>query len=157
MELLALAPNHVEGCLDVIRSLPEWFGYPGALEGVEAALTRGEGFVAVENDAPAAFVTTTRLYEESVEITYLAVHRAARRRGLGRALLAAASDAAETAGASMLVLLTLGPSAGSPFYAETVEFYRAVGFARTKELFLKDWGGSPALVMTACLGELRRD
>ncbi len=33
MEVLPRTPAHVPGCLAVAASLPEWFGYPGALEG----------------------------------------------------------------------------------------------------------------------------
>jgi hypothetical protein len=52
-------------------------------------------------------------------------------------------------GAATIVLITLGPSSGSEPYGETVAFYRAIGFWRTKEIHNADWGGAPSLVMNA--------
>lgn len=152
--MLPLAPGHLTGCLAVAASLPEWFGYPHALEGIERSLRSERGLVAVEAGAVAGFVSLAERFEESVEITYLAVLRERRREGLGRLLVAAARDAAAEVGASGLCLLTLGPSAGSAHYAETVAFYRAVGFWRTRECRLAEWGGAPALLMTAPLERL---
>jgi ribosomal protein S18 acetylase RimI-like enzyme len=151
MEIVDLAAQHAEGCLAVAASLPQWFGYPGALEGIASALASQRGFVALERESVTAFLTTSPLFGETMEITYLAVHADRRRQGLGVRLVRAARDAAGAAGASSLCLLTLGPSAENAFYAETVDFYRAVGFWRTKELRLSDWGGAPALLMTAPL------
>ncbi len=128
---------------------------PGGARGIAAALKGEGGFVVLEGSEVAAFVEHGVLrYEETIEITYLAVHAAHRRRGLGRRLVLAARDAALTAGASGLCLLTLGPSSGSTHYAETVAFYRAIGFSRTKELLLSDWNGAPALLMSAPLERL---
>jgi ribosomal protein S18 acetylase RimI-like enzyme len=50
------------------------------------------------------------------EVLKLMVHRAARRRGLGRALLAAAEDAAREAGRSLLVLDTRTGDAAEQLY-----------------------------------------
>jgi ribosomal protein S18 acetylase RimI-like enzyme len=149
MELAEIRPEHHEGCLEVISSLPEWFGYPGALEGVASALKSASGFVATDAGKVAGFVAVAPCFEESLEITYLAVHAARRRQGIGRRLVYAARDLARTEGAGSLCLLTLGPSAESAAYAETVEFYRALGFLRIKELRLSDWNGAPALLMSA--------
>jgi GNAT superfamily N-acetyltransferase len=154
VEVLPLAPEHVADCLAVAASLPEWFGYPNALEGIERSLRTERGFVAAEAGAVAAFVSFAERFEESVEITYLAVHRESRRLGLGRQLVVCARDAAAELGASSLCLLTLGPSSQSAPYAETVAFYLAVGFWRTKECRLADWGGAPALLMSAPLERL---
>jgi ribosomal protein S18 acetylase RimI-like enzyme len=148
MVIVDLVPAHLEGCVAVAASLPNWFGYPGALEGIAAALAEQQGFVALEGSDPVGFVTMTPVFEETIEITYLAVHASLRRAGIGRALLVAVREAAIAGGSSSICLLTLGPSAGNDGYKETVEFYRAMGFWRTKELELASWGGAPALVMS---------
>jgi N-acetylglutamate synthase-like GNAT family acetyltransferase len=154
MDITPLSLEHVAGCLVVAESLPEWFGYPGALQGIEAALRRETGFVVLDEGEVAAFVSTAPTYRESLEITYLAVHAARRRSGLGHRLIAHVRDAAKAGGFSSVCLLTLGPSASSPFYAQTVAFYQAVGFWRIKELHLSEWNGAPALLMAAPLGNL---
>jgi ribosomal protein S18 acetylase RimI-like enzyme len=149
-----LAPNHFTQCLDVIRSLPEWYGYEGALEEVAAALETQQGFVATEGAVVTGFVAIKPCYDESLEITYLAVHADHRRSGVGRSLVGAVADYARERGVSSVCLLTLGPTSGSAHYAETVRFYQAIGFWRTKELYLSSWGNAPTLVMVAPVEQL---
>jgi N-acetylglutamate synthase-like GNAT family acetyltransferase len=149
-----LTLSHVDGCRAVIESLPEWFGYEGALEGVSEATATARGFVALEADEVIGFVTTDPLFEETLEITYLAVGARSRGKGVGRHLVAAVCVAAMELGASSIVLLTLGPTSGSTHYAETVAFYRAIGFWRTKELYLSSWGGAPTLVLSGPVIEI---
>src|SRR6202034_2059820 len=112
--IVALEPTHVEGCLDVIRSLPEWFGYEGAVEGVATALESQGGFVALEGSVVAGFVAIAPAFDESLEITYLAVHADHRRGGLGRSLVRAVAEFARGLDIPSVCLLTLGPSAGDP-------------------------------------------
>jgi ribosomal protein S18 acetylase RimI-like enzyme len=152
--IVALAPPHFDGCLDVIRSLPEWFGYEGALDGVARALRSQTGFVALEDSIVAGFVSIEPAFDESLEITYLAVAADRRRRGLGRSLVQAAAGIAKQREVASVCLLTLGPSSNDVHYAETVGFYRAIGFWRSKELSLAAWGGAPTLVMVAPVDRL---
>jgi ribosomal protein S18 acetylase RimI-like enzyme len=152
--IVALAPSHLAGCLEVIRSLPEWYGYEGAVEDVARALESQAGFVALEGSAVAGFVAIEPAYEESLEITYLAVHADHRRRGLGKSLVGAVAEFARQRDVASICLLTLGPSSGSTYYAETVSFYQAIGFWRTKELYLTSWGDAPTLVMVAPVDQL---
>ena len=153
--IAALRAEHAPGCVEVVRSLPEWFGYPGALEDVNAATSSQAGFV-VMNDADelVGFVSVKPSYDETLEITYLAVRADHRREGIGRQLVRSVRDLALAQGAQSICLLTLGPSAESPCYAATVAFYRAVGFWRTKEVYLNAWDGAPTLVMVAAVGSL---
>lgn len=152
--IVELASPHREGCLDVIGSLPEWFGYEGALEGVTSALESQLGFVALEESAVRGFVVFEPAYDESLEITYLAVHADHRREGLGRSLVRSVAEHARQRDVASVCLLTLGPSSESTHYAETVRFYQAIGFWRSKELYLGSWGGAPTLVMVAPVDQL---
>ena len=154
--IVALAAHHAPACVSVIASLPEWFGYEGALESIGHVAETAEGFVALERDVVIGFVTTSPIFDETLEITYLAVDKRARRGGVGRSLLAAVCEKASGLGASSVSLITLGPSSGSAPYAETVAFYRAMGFWRSKEIRNVEWGGAPSLVMTAPVDVLRR-
>ena len=151
-----LGPDHVDGCVEVVRALPEWFGYPGALEGVAKAVATQRGFVDLVGGQIIGFVTTNSTFDECLEITYLAVHSAHRRLGIGRELVIAVRDSALERHIPSISLLTLGPASKSPYYADTVSFYRALGFWRTNELYLSTWGGAPTLVMTAATADLAR-
>ncbi len=159
MSEISLAPvgSHLaEACAAVLVTLPEWFGYDGALDAVRREAARGEGFVALDGDEVVGFVTTARIFDETLEITYLAVRREQRGHGIGRRLVAAVCSSAREQGAVQIVLLTLGPSAGSDHYGETVAFYRSIGFRRTKEIRNVEWGGAPSLVMSDDLDHLER-
>jgi ribosomal protein S18 acetylase RimI-like enzyme len=152
--IVALEPAHIEGCLDVIRSLPAWFGYEGAVQAVSTALESQRGFVALEGSVVAGFVALEPAFDESIEITYLAVHANHRRSGLGRLLVHAVAEFAKERDIPSVCLLTLGPSSGSADQAGTISFYRAIGFWRTKELYLRTWGGAPTLLMVAPVDQL---
>ena len=152
--IVELVPRHAPECVEVIGTLPEWFGYPGASEGVAEAAENQKGFVALEDGVVVGFVTTLPIFAETLEITYLAVRADRRRRGLGRRLVAAACGRAVTLGASSVTLLTARPESADAPYAATVAFYRSLGFWRTKDLRNADWGGATSLVMTAPVAQL---
>jgi ribosomal protein S18 acetylase RimI-like enzyme len=147
--IVELDASHALGCVDVVASLPEWFSYEGALEGVEHAARSQTGFVDVEHGRVDGFVTMVPLFSETAEITYLAVRADRRRTGVGRSLVHAATALAARNGAESICLLTLGPSAGNPAQDATIAFYRAMGFWRTKEVYLSSWGGAPTLLLSA--------
>ena len=151
-----LRPADADACVQVIESLPEWFSYPGAIEAIRSALSEQSGFV-VSGDTDEkidGFVTTKVNFEESLEITYLAIRASARGRGLGTTLLSTVGRVAASRGHRVVCLLTLGPSAESVPYRETVAFYVARGFARVRECRLVEWGGAPALLMEASAADL---
>ena len=149
-----LRASDAPGCVEVVRSLPEWFGYPGALDDVGAASRTQEGFCARLDGRVIGFVTIRPSYAECLEVTYLAVHATFRRRGLGRALIRAVARLCGERSIDSICLLTLGPTAESPFYNETVEFYRTLGFWRVRELQNAEWGCAYSLVMAAPADQL---
>ena len=154
VEIVGLEAAHRADCLAVVKSLPEWFSYPGALEDVATASRTQEGFCARIDGRVVGFVTNRPSFEESLEITYLAVHAAFRRKGIGRVLVRAVAELCSERSIDSICLLTLGPMAGSPFYQETVDFYRALGFWRIREVQNAEWGGAYSLVMAAPAGQL---
>jgi GNAT superfamily N-acetyltransferase len=152
--IVELVPSHLDGCLAVISSLPDWFGYPAALDDIAAAVRSQAGFVALEDGEVVGFVTLRPYSDESLEITYLAVRADRRRGGRGRSLLHAVKGFAHSGEFAVVSLLTLGPESGSSHYAETVEFYVASGFWRVKEIHIAEWRGAPSLVMVALVDQL---
>lgn len=153
-DIEALRALDVPACVEVVRSLPEWFSYPGALDDVEAASRVQEGFVARLDGRVIGFITIRPSFAECLEITYLAVHATFRRKGIGRRLIRTVAKLCEERDIDSICLLTLGPTTESRFYRETVEFYRTQGFWRVRELQNAEWGGAYSLVMAAPASQL---
>jgi coenzyme F420-0:L-glutamate ligase/coenzyme F420-1:gamma-L-glutamate ligase len=133
----------------VLRDLPEWFGIESATRAyVEAAaglptlaLPPDEGFVCLKQHTPRA-----------AELYVLGVRRALHRRGLGRALVAAAEAWCRARGVRLLQVKTLGPSRESEGYAATRRFYEALGFVALEELHGLWDEGNPALILVKDVG-----
>jgi GNAT superfamily N-acetyltransferase len=86
--------------------------------GAAASATRGERLVLVAEDAAGAILGTATVVLDQPEnqphrgdVAKMLVHRRARRRGVGAALLAAAERGARAAGKTLLVLDTASPEA----------------------------------------------
>jgi GNAT superfamily N-acetyltransferase len=155
-----LRPEHAAACDAVITSLPYFFGDPaGVRDCADAVRACGQhasqrGWVALISGAVAGFLTLHFHNDESAEVTWMAVHADHRRGGIGRALVDAACADAAAAGARMLCVLTLGPSVpedAADNYEGTRRFYRANGFVPLRELQLRDWNDSHALLLARAL------
>jgi ribosomal protein S18 acetylase RimI-like enzyme len=133
-------------CEEILRSLPAWFGIESALLEYAAQGAVLPTWIGAGHDGPVGFVTLREHFPESAEINCIAVRPEFHRRGLGRALLLAAEEHARGRGAGYLQVKTMGPSRPNREYAETLEFYRGVGFARLEEL-KGFWNGLPCLVL----------
>jgi GNAT superfamily N-acetyltransferase len=156
-----LRPEHAAACDAVIASLPSFFGDPTGVRDCAQAVRSQRGWVAVidglVDGAVAGFITLHPHFEDSAEITWMAVHADHRRGGIGRLLIDAACAASSAAGARMLCVLTLGPSVPEPDdssgdnYAGTRTFYRKMGFVPLRELGLREWNDSHALILARAL------
>jgi coenzyme F420-0:L-glutamate ligase/coenzyme F420-1:gamma-L-glutamate ligase len=128
----------------VLRDLPEWFG----IEESTTAYIRDAAALptfAVEPDA--GFVCLKRHSPRAAELYVMGVRREQQRRGLGRALVAAAESWCRANGIRYLQVKTLGPSRPSRGYEATRGFYEAVGFVALEELHGL-WGeDNPALIL----------
>jgi len=92
--------------------------------GVSASVARGERVVLAAEDASGTIVGTVQVILNLPEnqphrgdVAKMLVHRRARRRGIGAALLAAAERSALNAGKTLLVLDTVTGSDGERLYA----------------------------------------
>ena len=133
----------------VLRDLPEWFGIEAATTAyIEAAATLPT--FAVEPDA--GFLCVKQHTPHAAELYVMGVRREQQRRGIGRALVAAAEARCRAHGIRYLQVKTLGPSRPHPGYDATRAFYEAVGFVALEEL-RGFWGEeNPALILVKDVG-----
>ena len=146
VEVRPLGPEDASACDDIVAGLPDWFGLAeGVLACAEAVRTQ-PGLVAVRSGEVAGFVTWTTS-GDTAEITWMAVGAAARRGGLGRALIDALLPRLRADGMRELAVKTLSSRHPDPGYAATRAFYVAMGFTAVRELDV--WGpDNPAVLLT---------
>jgi GNAT superfamily N-acetyltransferase len=150
-----LTPADAPGCDAVIASLPYFFGDPAGVADCAKAVRSQRGAVAKIDAVVAGFVTLEFHFPESAEITWMAVHAQHRRSGIGARLMDAAVHAAAAEGAKMLCVMTLGPSVpedASDNYEGTRRFYRSQGFVPLREIGLREWNDSHALMLARAIG-----
>jgi N-acetylglutamate synthase-like GNAT family acetyltransferase len=146
------ASEHAAGCDAVIQSLPYLFGDPSGRAECAAAVRSQRGLVAVDGDGLVlGFLTIKQHFNESGEITRMAVQASHRRHGIGRALINAIGADLSKAGLAELFVLTLGPSVAEPDsednYEGTRRFYQSAGFVPLRELSLRTWSDDYALIL----------
>lgn len=136
----------------VLEDLPVWFGIPSSRERYIARADELPMVAAAAQGEVIGFLSLERRTVAASEIHVVGVRRAWHRRGVGRAIVAAAADQACKEGARYLIVKTVSDRLADPNYAATRGFYEAVGFVGIDEL--PDlWGPeNPCLVM---LKELR--
>jgi coenzyme F420-0:L-glutamate ligase/coenzyme F420-1:gamma-L-glutamate ligase len=133
----------------VLRDLPEWFGSEQATQAyIEAASTLPT--FAVEPDA--GFLCLKQHTPRAAELYVMGVQREQHRRGIGRALVAAAESWCRAHGIRYLQVKTLGPSRPDPEYDRTRAFYEALGFVALEELHGLWDEGNPALLLVKDVG-----
>jgi GNAT superfamily N-acetyltransferase len=138
----------------LLRGLPEWFGIESSIVDYVEAAGRLPTLLAYDPDAgdeAVGALLLERHFPTAAEIHLMAVARARHRRGLGRALVAAAEAAMATDGVTLMSVKTLGPSHPDPGYALTRHFYAAMGYQPVEEL-LDLWPGNPCLLMVKPVG-----
>ncbi|MHA7271456.1 GNAT family N-acetyltransferase [Arthrobacter sp. HLT1-20] len=130
----------------ILRSLPEWFGVEEAIEGFTVSASRQESFLAVVNDLAVGVALLVRHFEESAELTLIAVDANQRGGGVGKALLDALESVLIVDGCQLLQVHTVAPSFEDAAYSQTRAFYLKAGFLPVQEFDRIDWDG-PTLVM----------
>ena len=133
----SLDPGDGTACDAIVASLPDWFGLEEGIRECADAVRTQPGLVAEVDGEVSGFLTIARPYPQTPEISWLAVHARDRRRGIGRALIAALSDQLRTNGDRLVLVKTLSDRTDpGPEYAETRAFYLAMGFVPVAELIL---------------------
>jgi ribosomal protein S18 acetylase RimI-like enzyme len=153
LSIRALAPDDAEACDAIILSLPYHFGSEPGRVMCAAAVRSQWGLVAVEGDRVVGFCTVVRHYDESAEITWLAVHADRRRHGVGASLIETLAGMLAAERRRLLFALTVsasdGPDEIENGYDATRAFYRSTGFLETRDLpglFGED-GDTPVLMV----------
>lgn len=145
-----LTPADADACDAIVASLPYHFGQEEGRRQCAAAVRTQRGLVAERNGEVVGFLTVEARFQAAAEITWMAVHAAHRRGGVGRALMdrLAADLAAE--GRRLLLVLTVSPSDPpdeiDDGYQATRAFYAANGFALARD-FSGYWGGGDTPVL----------
>lgn len=140
-----LTSEDVSSCIAINRSLPDWFGLEEGLAEAEEYLRDHDGLVAEDDGRIVGYLTYTRLFPESAEISWMAVDQSQHRRGTGRSLIRALEEILPQG--SLLSVKTLADLHPSPEYAITRAFYVSVGF-RPQMVFPDLWDPSnPCLLM----------
>jgi GNAT superfamily N-acetyltransferase len=131
----------------VLRALPDWFGLEEPLLDYIQAARELPTFVATEDDAPVGFLTLKQQTAETQEILAMGVIKEWHRRGIGSALVDAATEYALAHGARLLEVKTLGPSHPDENYQRTRSFYESLGFLAVEETTAL-WGpANPCLIL----------
>jgi coenzyme F420-0:L-glutamate ligase / coenzyme F420-1:gamma-L-glutamate ligase len=133
----------------VLRDLPDWFGIEEATQGYIEAAGALPTF-AVEPEA--GFLCLKQHTPRAAELYVMGVRRAQHRRGIGRALVAAAEVWCRVHGIRYLQVKTLGPSRPDPEYDRTRAFYEALGFVALEELHGLWDEENPALILVKDVG-----
>lgn len=111
-------------CELVLRELPGWFG----IEEATAAYVRNVAKLPTFAAGADALLSVKLHFPRAAEVYLMGVRPEWHRRGLGRALLAAAEAYLLDHAVEYLQVKTLGPSRPDESYARTRAFYEAVGF-----------------------------
>lgn len=122
----------------ILESLPEWFGIPEALEDYVTDSKDRPFFCALIGEAPAGFLYLKETGRHTAELAVMGVCKEHHRKGIGRALFAAAKCEAERMGYSFLQVKTV-QMGKYEIYDETNRFYLSMGF-RELEVFPTLWG-----------------
>ena len=133
---------------EVLRELPAWFGIEAAIRDYAEHAGHSPTYTATIDDEVAGVLVLSSHGPMSAEHHVLAVRPAWHRRGIGRALVAAAERDLAAAGVAFLQVKTLGASHPDPHYELTRRFYLDVGYTPLEEHAADTlWDGNPCLVL----------
>ncbi|MBL8312068.1 MAG: GNAT family N-acetyltransferase [Burkholderiales bacterium] len=146
-------PADAQGrCEQLLRALPQWFAIESALTTYAAQVTRLPTAFALRRGEVVGFITLRQHAANAWEVECMAVHPAAHRQGIGRALIDWAVRWLRARDARFLTVRTLSPAVNHFAYAETRAFYAEMGFQPIMQ-FDDYWSAqNPCLAM---LRELR--
>jgi coenzyme F420-0:L-glutamate ligase / coenzyme F420-1:gamma-L-glutamate ligase len=129
----------------VLRDLPEWFGIE---ESTRQYIEDAASLQTLVVEPDAGFLCLKQHTLRAAEIYIMGVRREQHRKGIGRALVAAAESWCRVRGIPYLHVKTLGPSRPDPGgYDATRAFYEAVGFVALEELHGLWDENNPTLVL----------
>ena len=132
-----LEPADAETCDAIMGTLPDWFSYEPGLADCAQAVRTQSGWVAADGDTVLGFATWVERTPATAEITWMAVERGRRNKGVGTAIIERLAEDLAARGYHLALALTSAASkepSGPDTYAETRAFWRARGFHPLIEL-----------------------
>ena len=152
-----LASTDAAMCDAIVLTLPYHFGNEQGRQECAAAVRTQRGLVAEDDGDVVGFLTREPRFDESLEVTWMAVRAERRRQGIGRALLDRLAGDALAEGRHFLLVLTVSPSDGADEIADgyqaTRAFYEANGFIVTRD-FPGYWTSDTPVLMVRPLSEI---
>ncbi len=118
---------------EILEALPDWFGVPEAREGYIRASRDMTFFAAGEEGRETGFLCLKETGEATAELAVMGVRRECHRRGIGRALFAAAKRRAAEDGYAFMQVKTVQMGHYED-YDRTNLFYRSLGFRELEVL-----------------------
>lgn len=122
---------------EILEALPDWFGIEEAREQYISESASQRFYAALEGERPIGFLCLKETGRATMELAVMGVLKEYHRRGVGRALFAAAKESAAKAGYSFLQVKTV-QMGRYPEYDVTNRFYLSLGFAEF-EVFKTLW------------------
>ncbi len=153
--LRPLIPADADTCDAIIRGLPDFFGHAGGIAACAEAVRSQDGWVATEAGRVVGFATWAARTDASAEITWMAVERSRRHRGIGTAIVERlVGDLRARGFALALVMTSAGVKEGirgTDTYEATRRFWIARGFLPLVELDI--WETNRALLLVRPLAD----
>jgi ribosomal protein S18 acetylase RimI-like enzyme len=149
-----LAATDAEACDAIVHTLPYHFAQEEGRGECAAAVRTQRGLVAEDVGEVVGFLTREPRFDESLEVTWMAVRADRRRQGIGRALLERLANDALSEGRRFLLVLTVSPSDGPDEipdgYQATRAFYETNGFVLARD-FPGYWSSDTPVLMVRLL------
>jgi GNAT superfamily N-acetyltransferase len=142
----------MDQCEAILRSVPQWFGIEEAVIRFASDTARLPTFAVQDGERLEAFLTLREHFPKAWEVHCIAVRADARRSGHGRRLMDHAEAWLVNRGAEILQVKTIAMTKDHAPYAETREFYLAMGFSPL-EIFPELWAPhNPCLQLVKFIG-----
>jgi GNAT superfamily N-acetyltransferase len=152
MKIVGPYLHREDECMEVLRSLPMWFGIEEALLMYARDSGTHPTFALESDQRIRGFITLQQHFPEAWEVHCMAMAAEARNEGHGTRLLLHAEGWLRTQGARYLQVKTVADASPSKEYGETRKFYVARGFTPL-EAFPTLWSPrNPALQLIKVLG-----
>jgi GNAT superfamily N-acetyltransferase len=133
----SLTSSDADACDAIMRSLSDWFSYEPGLADCANAVRTQSGWVAARGTSVVGFATWVERTVASAEITWMAVQREHRNKGIGTAIIERLAVDLADRGYSLALAMTSAASkkpSGPDSYEDTRAFWHARGFLPLIEL-----------------------
>lgn len=156
MTVRPFVESDVEACLEIVRSLPDFFT-EDVPDTIRADFDRHSGWVVAQGREVTGFAVVDMRSAGAAEILWAAVRRELRGSGIGTVLIDHVLDTLTSEGVDVVEVKTLDRSADYPPYVATRAFWEGRGFRQIDTIDpLPGWQpGNPAAIYVAALRTTR--